>query len=593
MSNLEQEIKNTLGQPLKVLNGGEHLYKYSPCCNRYDDKMMVNWNKEQWICNHQNTCGQKGNLYQLAKMLNVNIPKQQMNIYQPQPKQEIKRYQLPKIETEPIQFESTDNVNLIDRMRQLHALFNEDDVLFICQDAKYFEIESMKQALLQYEENNYTHFKVNHGGTKIDDIKDLRYTLVECDELADLNRQKQILLGLNLPIASLTYSGNKSLHAVIKVEADTPQEYKRRVDVIHNVCKSVNFKIDNTRDACRFTRMAGAINPATGKYQQLLDINIGAKSWDDWEVFELPKLEVTEHTLNTGQIESKPIEAGFSSGFLTHDYNDSGLKAGGLTLLTGRRNQGKTTFARQIMIATAMQGINVYAYMGEGEVEREKGYLERLIAQKGELLPYDNGYGRTDYMANDKVKERFNTYVAPFIDFYNKPLKMNRTVFDSIINEMTIKARQGAKLFVIDNMMKLTADQREVFKAQQMIICKLKEFAVHFRTHIILIAHPKKDGTSVSGAMEQENTADTILNFQRLFQSLNESEVKEHISQRDLDKVTALVTNEKVRDGGTSHTMYMQFDPVKQANIDIVYLPSLFNTAAEYCENGYYSREMI
>jgi predicted ATP-dependent serine protease len=278
---------------------------------------------------------------------------------------------------------------------------------------------------------------------------------------------------------------------------------------------------------------------------------------------------------------------------LTHDYNDSGFKAGGLTLLTGRRNQGKTTFARQIMIAVARQQMGVFAYMGEGEMEREKGYLERLIAKEGELVPFDNTYGRVDYLANEVAEARFNREIAPYIDFYNKPLNLKGSVFNSILSEMTVKARQGSVLFVIDNMMKLTADQKEVFKAQQNIIAKLKEFAVHFKVHIILIAHPRKDGTSISGAMEQENTADTILKFNRVFSSISSDSISEPIPQKELDRVTAQVTNEKVRDGGVMYTMYMEFDPIRQANIDIVYQSDIYQMAHDYKQDGYYSRPVI
>ena len=58
--------------------------------------------------------------------------------------------------------------------------------------------------------------------------------------------------------------------------------------------------------------------------------------------------------INTSDIAMGSVKPGFSSGFLTHDYNDSGMKPG-LTLLTGKRNQGKTTFSRQLIIAAAMQ----------------------------------------------------------------------------------------------------------------------------------------------------------------------------------------------------------------------------------------------
>ena len=591
MRELELDLKAAMGIPKR--EGRETLYTYSPCCQRPDDKFMVNWEKGVWLCNHRSSCGQEGNLYQLAKLMNVDVKRENKNHYQrPYQKPVVKQYAPVKVKPQIVDIGNTEvkpEIDMGDRVKQLEALFNPEDKLIVCKNANYGETLAASIFTLENEFDNFTHIKVNHGGPKASDISDFKYTLVECDDIADLSKQKAYLTGLGLPIQTLTWSGNKSLHAIVRIDALTRPEYDRRVSLIHTVCQSAGFNIDKTKDPCRYTRLAGSINPKTQKVQKLIDVCIGAKDWNEWEMTTVPRLEVTKHTVNTGEFESAAVVPGFSSGFLTHDYNDSGLKAGGLTLLTGARNQGKTTFARQIMIAVARQELGVYAYMGEGDREREKGYLERLLAKEGELNVSDNGYERKDWYANELAKIRYNREIAEYIDFYNKPLGLQEKVFDSILGEMTIKARQGSVLFVIDNMMKLTADQSDVFKAQKIIISKLKEFVVHFKVHIILICHPRKDGHSVSGSMEQENTADTILKFQRV----HAPDSDDGLPDLELNKVTAIVTNEKVRDGGQAKTMYMEFDPIKQANIEIVYLPDLYSRAVDYRKDGFYSREMI
>ncbi len=589
MIDLANQLKPIMGTPKK--EGTETQYTYSPCCNRHDDKFMVNWEKGVWLCNHRSSCGQEGNLYQLAKLLGEDVKQDDWRKQKPMYKKPVQKQYTPmKVEAQKVDLGEGDEVlNMSDRIKQIEALFNPEDKLIVCKDCNYGETLEANIASLENESYNFTHFKVNHGGPKATDIKDFKYTLVECDDISDMSIQKGLMVGLGLPIRTLTWSGNKSLHAVVMIDADNLEEYKRRVGLLHEVCQSAGFNIDKTKDPCRYTRLAGAVNPKTGKVQKLIDICIGEKSWADWEKYALPRLEATKHTLSAEDFESSAIVPGFSSGFLTHDYNDSGLKAGGITLLTGKRNQGKTTFARQIMVATAKQELGVFAYMGEGQKEIEKGYLERLVAEKGELNTTDNGYGRTDWYANDLAKLRFARDIARFIDFYNKPLNLKGHVFDSLLSEMKIKARHGSVLFVIDNLMTITADQGETLKAQKMIIAKVKEFAVYFNVHVILICHPNKEGTSISGAMEIENTGDTILKFHRV--SLEDSE--DEISALELSKVTAMVTNEKVRDGGVGQTMYMEFDPIKQANVEIVYISEIYQMAADYRKNGMYSREMI
>ncbi len=213
----------------------------------------------------------------------------------------------------------------------------------------------------------------------------------------------------------------------------------------------------------------------------------------------------------------------------------------------------------------------------------------RLVARKDEIVTEDNGFGRTTWRADKKAEARFDEHFSPYIDMYEKPSGLKTFVFDDLINKMNLKAQQGTKLFVIDNMMKLTADQHDPFKAQKKIINDLKEFAVKTGSHIILIAHPKKGegDQSVSGALEQENTADTILRFKRISDPSVLKFPKE-FEDAEKSKITALVTIEKVRDGGTYNTMYMEFCNTKQANTEITYLDDVIERVDKY--EGMYSR---
>ena len=90
--------------------------------------------------------------------------------------------------------------------------------------------------------------------------------------------------------------------------------------------------------------------------------------------------------------------------------------------------------------------------------------------------------------------------------------------------------------------------------------------------------------------MEQENTADTILRFKRVFDQSSIANNQDEFPPHELPNVTAVVINEKVRDGGKDHMMYMEFDHVRQANIEITYLSDIRDMAKDYQDTGYYSR---
>jgi len=591
---MRAEIESRLGVCRNTK--GSRSYYDCPKCTAKDPRghLVVSWNEDKFVCNHVDSCGFAGTIskslgFELGIKKNVNTH----TFYAP-PKEEMKTvYSVGEIT--PVDFKIERDKEKYnpnnDRIRQIKALFPSNSQLVVCIDSQYGNLISMPSEALEYDPKNYTHFKVNAGGSKAEDIKEYKYTLVECDDIADMKIQGAYIKQLGFPVASLTWSGNKSLHAVIKIEADTHDEYKRRVALVHEVCASVGFKIDKTKDCCRFTRLAGSINNKTQKIQRLLEVNTGARDWNEWETSILPKMIVTENVLNSAQVKTRSVESGFSSGFATHDYNDSGLKCGNLTLLTGKRNQGKTTFSRQLVVASAIQEIKSFVWYGEGDKEIEKGYFTRIIAHEDEVLEDDNGFGRVIWYADDRAEDRFNKVYAPYIDMYVKPISLKVPVFTDLISRMTDKARQGTKLFVIDNMMKLTADQKNTFDAQKMIISKLKEFADFYAVHIVIIAHPKKgDGDqSVSGAMEQENTADTILRFKRVFSS-DEVGKKFGFPMSEARNVTAMVLNEKVRNGGKQHPMYMAFDEVKQINIDLSYLDDVSFLASHYLDTGFYSR---
>ncbi len=587
------EIESRLGVCRKTR--GSRKYYDCPKCTVKDPvgQLVVDWNLDKFICNHVDSCGFAGTITK-SLSYELGIRKKMDTHTYVEKKEPIKtQYKVDKIE--PVEFDIIRDKDLYDpkkdRERQIKALFLPNSQLVGAIDSEYGNPILIDPEALLEADKNFTHFKVNAGGSKADDIKDYRYTLLECDDIADMKIQGAYIKQLGLPIASLTWSGNKSLHAVVKIEASSLEEYKTRVELIHEVCASVGFKVDKTKDCCRFTRLAGSLNNKTNKIQRLLEINSGSESWDDWELNYLPKLIVTENVLNSSQIKTKVVESGFSSGFATHDYNDSGMKGANVTLLTGKRNQGKTTFSRQLVVASALQGIKSFVWYGEGDKEVEKGYFTRIIAREGEIESSDNGYGRTVWYANDLAEERFDKHYAPYIDMYVKPIDLKIPVFEDLISRMTDKAKQGVKLFVIDNMMKLTADQKNTNTAQIMIIAKLKEFADYYNVHIVLIAHPRKgDGDqSVSGAMEQENTADTILRFKRIFSASGLGK-EDNFPSAESHKVTAVVLNEKVRNGGKQYPMYMEFDEIRQINIDISYLPELETIADEYREDGKYSR---
>lgn len=117
-------------------------------------------------------------------------------------------------------------------------------------------------------------------GVKNENVAAYRFALVESDS-TDLGEQNAIIRELELPVACLVYSGGKSLHAIVRIDADSYEDYRRRVDYLYAVCEKNGLKVDKqNRNPSRLSRLPGALR--NGHKQFLVDVNLGKASWEAW-----------------------------------------------------------------------------------------------------------------------------------------------------------------------------------------------------------------------------------------------------------------------------------------------------------------------
>ena len=117
-------------------------------------------------------------------------------------------------------------------------------------------------------------------GVKNENVAAYRFALVESDS-TDLGEQNAIIRELELPVACLVYSGGKSLHAIVRIDADSYEDYRRRVDYLYAVCEKNGLKVDKqNRNPSRLSRLPGAVR--NGHKQFLVDVNLGKASWEAW-----------------------------------------------------------------------------------------------------------------------------------------------------------------------------------------------------------------------------------------------------------------------------------------------------------------------
>lgn len=183
---------------------------------------------------------------------------------------------------------------------------------------------------------------VDGKGVKNENVTRFTYALVESDSLP-ISEQEDLYRKLQLPIACLVKSGGKSLHAIVKVEAVNEDEYKRRVLFLYETLDKNGLIVDrNNKNPSRLSRMPGIMR--NGVMQELVDTNIGKKSWSEWLDFvdELNDDLPNPKTLSS-VLENPPP--------LADEIIYKILRKGHKMLLSGSSKAGKSFLLMELAIA--------------------------------------------------------------------------------------------------------------------------------------------------------------------------------------------------------------------------------------------------
>ena len=119
------------------------------------------------------------------------------------------------------------------------------------------------------------------NGVRNSDVTDFRHVLVESDSM-DPGKQLKFLQDSMLPIAAIVSSANKSVHAIVRVDAPSKAEYTRRVEFLFRWLRARGFAVDTqNKNPSRLSRIPGVTRG--DRYQKLLGTNKGLPTWEEWE----------------------------------------------------------------------------------------------------------------------------------------------------------------------------------------------------------------------------------------------------------------------------------------------------------------------
>lgn len=185
---------------------------------------------------------------------------------------------------------------------------------------------------------------LNGEGVRNTDITSFKYALVESDSL-DIGKQLSIIHQLELPVAAVVYSGAKSIHAIVKVDASDNKEYRERVSYLYKICDKNGLEVDSqNKNPSRLSRMPGCIR---GDHKQfIIETNTGKETWSDW-------VEWVESMNDDLPDEENLADVLFNLPDYAEELIEGILRQGHKMLLVGPSKSGKSFSLIELCIAIA------------------------------------------------------------------------------------------------------------------------------------------------------------------------------------------------------------------------------------------------
>lgn len=227
------------------------------------------------------------------------------------------------------------------------------------------------------------------------------------------------------------------------------------------------------------------------------------------------------------------------TGIYNLDKVINGLYMGQVIVLTGKRGEGKSTLASQI-VANALgqvdnegQPYSVFVYSGELPDYHFKRWLDLQIAGPDNIITEQNSFGEPSYSISNETISKINAWYDDRAYIFDNTavtsemsIQEDRAVVGERVSLLaTIEqaiCRYNIKLVLIDNLMTaLDVDlSNDLYRAQSKFLDAIKFIAVKYGVAIILIAHPRKtqtgaelDNDSISGSADITNRVDVVLTY--------------------------------------------------------------------------------
>lgn len=215
----------------------------------------------------------------------------------------------------------------------------------------------------------------------------------------------------------------------------------------------------------------------------------------------------------------------FKSGIKSLDRIIEGLFDSQLIVITGKRGQGKSTFASHILSNALDQGRNIFAYSGELPDYNFRSWIDMQIAGSQNIDTTYNEWNDANYTLKDEAAQKLSEFYQGRAYIYDNSAVCKEELQKVLLGSIRYAAKElKCSVFLIDNIM-TAVDMlgNDAYAIQSSFVKQLKAAAAELNVTIILIAHPRKTeqgkdlvNDDVSGSADITNLADIVLTYSRI-----------------------------------------------------------------------------
>jgi RecA-family ATPase len=265
-----------------------------------------------------------------------------------------------------------------------------------------------------------------------------RHVLVEFDKKPK-DEQVAIFQQSNLPISLLVDSGGKSVHAWVKVDATSKEQWEERRNAVYEYLADHEPDPQN-KNPSRWSRLGGVMRGE--REQKIVAFGIGAEDWDAFvawrESQDFPE-EISTETLENYDVLNDPNTVIDDENTLVG--HGRWLQRGGSLLITAQSGIGKSSFAMQMAMSWAC-GRELFG------IPPKRPLRIGIVQAEGDVGDMAESY--QGVFSGMRLKDEEKTLVRSNLRFFNESSKRGKDIIDLT---RKIVVRHKLDMVVLDPLM--------------------------------------------------------------------------------------------------------------------------------------------